>query len=317
MDGAVPALDASTDGGFAADVPITDDAGESDADRDGGAVVELPPLGEVRVLETPCPRRSQLSEGQRCEHVEVDCQAVADIPTIRAELRISDPSGSPRGTIWLGSGARGGSFYADDGPSGDLVRGLVAEGYRVVERGWDASEHPGGWFTATDGVRSASCRSATLIAHVHARHRAEGTPLCASGNSGGSVELAYAMSAWRADRFLTLAAPTSGPVHRLDLGCAGSSDATWLRECGELATRHALLGPPAGSCVFTGPERFVDESFGGATTCSAPAGGDLPILQADSLVGPGRVVHFPTTRVRFLFGDRDGTGAHSIRSSAD
>jgi len=287
------------------------DAGPGpDANTEPG---ELPILGTVSLLSEPCPRTRALAADQRCEYVEVDCSHAGTTPNMRAELRITDPVGTERGTIWLGSGSQGGGFYGGEpgSHSDTLIRGLAAAGFRVVERAWEVGrETQGGWFTGTTGVRVASCRSGTLFGYVHDHLTAPSAPFCASGNSGGSMELAYIMSVWRGDRFASLVVPTSGPAVRTDLACRGASDAEWVAECEAIQSRYPL--DPGVSCELDQPRRIIDQAYGGRTICTMTTEADIPTLRADSPSGDGATAAFPETTFRFLYGANDGMGAVTL-----
>ncbi len=295
-DAAVPA-----DAGTEADASGLD---AGDPDPDG------PALGTATVLEAPCPRARLLGEGQSCTYVEIDCAHVGTSPTMRAELRVTAPTAPERGTIWLGSGSQGGGFYGSGTLSGPLVRELAAEGFRVVERAWEVTrETQGGWFTGTEGVRVAACRSATLMEHVQRTLTADSRPFCASANSGGAMELAFAASVWRADRFLDLAMPTSGPAHRVDLACAGAGDPTWVLECEAIRARYPVAASVA--CELDGPRRTIDQAYGGRTVCTMPSATDLAVLRADSPTGEGAATLL-STPFRFLYGGADPMGAVTL-----
>lgn len=311
-----------TDAAVASDASLAvEDAARMrlDADRnrdasaggsDAGLSEELPVLGHVTLLTESCPRAAAMRDGQRCEYVEVDCSHAGTTPTMRAELRITEPTARYRGTVWLGSGSQGGGFYAGDTHSYALVDGLAAAGFRVVERAWDIGrDSAGGWFTGETGTRVASCRSGTLFGYVHDHLTDADAPFCASANSGGSMELAYILSIWRGDRFADLVMPTSGPAFRNDLACAGTSDPTWVSECESIRDRYGAS--PSVACELDGPRRILDQSWGGEPVCTMASDTTRPMLLADSPTGVGATAAFGIP-FRFLYGGADGMGAVTL-----
>src|SRR5437870_4156613 len=148
-----------------------------------------------------------------CRQLLVTCDG---LKTIKVEIRITEPAAgaSPRGTVVLGSGGGGGSFYAPGADVQALVRDLSAMGFRVVDRKWI-----GGWTTNEGGLKKEACRYATLLTWVH-DHLHKGGKFVATGNSGGSAEIGYALTSWRRGDILDLAIPSSGPpTARLDYAC--------------------------------------------------------------------------------------------------
>jgi hypothetical protein len=109
-------------------------------------------------------------------------------------------------------------------------------------------------------------------------------PLCATGNSGGSAELIYALTWADAGDVLTYALPTSGPFHRLDLARQGATDAAWPAQCAALLDEQCPDCAAQRCQVGGGIVALFDASFGATPRCSTPGNGGLAILSAASPV---------------------------------
>jgi hypothetical protein len=196
--------------------------------------------------------------------------------------------------VLFGSGTVGATFY--NFTDRDTLR---AAGLHVLERRW-----VDGWFEgATEGPQQAACGLAELIEHLRAELPGS-LALCATGNSGGSVELGYALTWHGASASLDFALPTSGPFHRLDLACQGESNAAWTDRCEDL---RAGLCPGCASegCQVGGPRAHIDTAFDHVPRCTLPGAGDLAALRARSpLFGPSvpLLAGFP---VQVLVGEAD------------
>src|ERR1017187_7693556 len=185
-----------------------------------------------------------------CRRLQVSCDG---LKPIQAEIRVTEPAAgaSPRGTVVLGSGGGGGGFYAPDPEIQGLVRDLAAMGFRVVDRRW-----MGGWTTNEGGLKNEACRYATLLTWVH-DHLHKGGKFVATGNSGGSAEIGYALTSWGRGDILDLAIPTSGPpTARLDYVCVKQASPEWTALCSSIIPKGVmecpstcLLGPANGVCT--------------------------------------------------------------------
>lgn len=253
-------------------------------------------------LDVPCEKSPPAAT--RCERYEVTCEGLA--PAI-VDLAIYEakPGVESRGTILFGSGGEGTGFY-----NFTQAKALLDAGYTIVDRRW-----PAGWFTGgTDGPQQAACRLAALIRHLRAEPPAGG-PLCATGNSGGSAELGYALTWQDAGPALDFAMPTSGPFHRLDLACQGESDPDWPAACAALreATCPDCLGEACQ--LANGPRTLMDKSFGGPMRCLMPGPGDLELLYDRSPeLGPS-IAGLGALPIHFMIGEEDD-GAYAPLATA-
>jgi hypothetical protein len=223
-----------------------------------------------------------------CKRLLVSCEGMK---TIEAQIRITEAAEgtTPRGTVVLGSGGAGNVFYAAGTDGQALVRSLTAMGFRSVDRAWQ-----GGWTTHEGGLRKESCRYATLLTWVHNHLHTRGA-FVATGNSGGSAEIGYALTTWQRGDILDLAVPTSGPpLARLDYACVKEASAEWSVLCASLVphgvmecTSACILGPQNDVCKQVTAEPTLDQ------------------LLSDSVVNPEAILLYPKTRVHFLFGAHD------------
>lgn len=269
-----PGPTTGTTTGTTADASTTGDPGTTAGSTTAVGTTGAPVDESVIQLDVPCEKSPPAAT--RCERYEVTCEGL-DPAIVDLAIYEPKPGTESKGTILFGSGGEGTGFY-----NYTQSKALLDAGYTIVDRRW-----PAGWFTGgTDGPQQAACRLAALIRHLRANPPASG-PLCATGNSGGSAELGYALTWQDAGPSLDFAMPTSGPFHRLDLACQGKSDATWPAECDAL--RQATCPDCASkTCeLANGPSTLMDKAFAGAPRCTAPGPGDLEILHDRSpALGP-------------------------------
>jgi len=244
-------------------------------------------MGDESVTLRAQPCEKQPPSATKCESYEVVCEGLD--PAI-VDLAYFEPAGgATKGAIIFGSGGDGTGFY-------NFVqrKALTDAGFTVLDRRW-----PAGWFTGgKEGPQQAACRYAALARFVKT-NIVKDKLLCATGNSGGSAELGYALTWQGAGKVLDFALPTSGPFHRLDYACNGALDAMWTAECATVKASTCPDCASTGCQLGNGPRALIDMSFGGATRCTAPMAGDLDILKAASPnLGPntpmldGAAVHF-------------------------
>jgi hypothetical protein len=248
-------------------------------------------LGTVVVLPGPCPSGPGALPNTTCLRVEVSCEGL--LPVL-AQVRITEPAAGtpPRGTVVFGTGGSGTGFYGAN-PSGQaLFQSLLSLGFRVVDRAWDP---PTGWMGGGAGIRNKSCRYATLLTWIHDDVHTGGA-FCATGNSGGSAEIGYAMTTWGREAILDLAVPTSGPpLARLDYACTSPVLPEWAALCPTIVPPGVMMCMPA--CTF-GPA-------GNPVCFDCSPTPTLQDLRADSVVHLDADLAYPPTRTHFLFGTQD------------
>lgn len=247
-------------------------------------------LGSVTVQGTTCSKGNR-PPNTSCFHVAVACSG---IPTLQAELRVSEPEANRRlrGTVVLGTGGGGTEFYFDRPGGKELIQELQQLGFRVVDRRW----YDAGWFGSQLSVRKQSCRYATLLTWIHNNVHTKGA-FCASGNSGGSAELCYALSTWGRGDILDVAVPTGGPpMARLDYLCLPSQ--AWTNQCRSLV--------PAGrnECLK------IDCNVGTHLVCvGCGSNATAADLQEDSILHSKATLSYPRTRLHMVLGGRDCSSA--------
>jgi len=139
-----------------------------------------------------------------------------------------------------------------------------------------------------------SCRYATLLTWIHDHIHKEGK-FVATGNSGGSAEISYALTTWGRGDILDVAIPTSGPpLGRLDYACVRQASPEWASLCASIVPKGVMecasgciLGPGNAVCQQTGPNPTLQQ------------------LLDDSVMHPGAVLNYPKTKVYFLYGAHD------------
>jgi len=243
---------------------------------------------EVTVKESTetCPAGTLANT--TCRRLQVGCEG---LKTIDVQIRITEPaSGSTqRGTVVMGSGAGGNTFYGGGEDGQALIRSLTSMRFRTVDRAWQ-----GGWTTHEGGLRKESCRYATLLTWIRVHLHSQGA-FVATGNSGGSAEIGYALTTWQRGDILDLAVLTSGPpVARLDYACVKEASPEWSALCSTIIPRGVMecssaciLGTQNDVCKQVTPEPTPEQ------------------LLADSVVHGEAVLRYPKTRVHFLYGAHD------------
>jgi hypothetical protein len=270
---------------------------------DGGATA---PRG-ARVVRDGCTGTPGPLAGTTCRTLEITC---GGLEPLQVELLIAQPPSSmaARGVILFGSGGAGtGLWSGPDAANGAMDR-LRNAGFIVIERRW-LNDRNTGWFQSTAGlgVAAAACRHATLSRWIDSTYRSGTMAFCATGNSGGSAELAWSITRQDTADVIDFAVPTSGPLHRADYGCATTPPAAWTTECATLKDRYCASCASRTCTLPNGVRSVIDSSYGMQTTCSGrttPFDGDR--MLADSPAARTARLNLPHTRVAFLIGALDG-----------
>lgn len=294
------ALAACGGGGGSVDAP-----GAADGAVDGPPIDARPDgLGSVDNVPGSCSNGSLPRTS--CRLLRVSCPDVADV---QVEIRITDPpTGTSRiGTVVLGTGGGGTSYYEGDAVARAMMLDLSDAGYRLVQRQWIGGD---GWITGPGGFPAVSCRYATLLQYIHDNiHQSSLTEaLCATGNSGGSSEIAYALARWGRGMILDAAVPTGGPpMGRLDHGCLDGADAAWQAECATLVGTSSTCAPI--SCSYSASAAMLIDSAYGADHCATTDATFRPTFLADSAAAPTNTFSYPATKLDFIYGADDCTEA--------
>ncbi len=247
-------------------------------------------LGNVTLLADSCQDGPGPLPNTRCQSVLVECDSLSPIV---CSLRITEPDSGValRGTVVFGTGGSGMEFYGAQADGQALFTELAALGFRIVDRKWASP----GWFSGGALTRWGSCRYATLITWVHDTIHTDGA-FCASGNSGGSAEIGFALTSWGRGAILDVAVPTSGPpLGRLDYACPQPPPAEWAAICDTIVPAGVLECGEA-SCSIS-PTNPVCTQCGATPTAAE--------LRNQSVVNEEAALDYPTTLVYFLFGALD------------
>jgi hypothetical protein len=316
-DGGMTERDAGrTDTGVAPDAGTRDadepeDTGTTDANNpppdsgtmmnDGGGTILN---GRLQIgsfafsSSTMCPATPLATD----ECLEVDITGCAGIANSSVVLKVTNPAGTPLGTVVLGTGGDGRGFYEgvfqpSAGPR--LIAPLVQMGYRVVQRAW----LPSGWSDGPGGAAKLACRPATMYAAIHDRFGAPDQAYCVSGNSGGSVEASFALAHYGLEALFDLAVPTAGPpMGRIDIGCLGATaEPGWDTQCADL---H-VCGPGSAQCEYTGLGVQLIDSMYASMDCMMKDASMEQTWYEDSVVNDLGDYDYPNTEVRFVYGNMD------------
>jgi hypothetical protein len=194
-----------------------------------------------------------------CWGLNISCPNVKPFSPYDATVKVTAPAGSSLGTVLFITGG-GGIYYYDSyftyGTA--IIDSVVNSGFTAAQIVFD--NPVAGWLTGPagdgNGPISLACLPATAMQWVHDTLQTAGTPLCATGNSGGSFAIAYALSQYGLGPILTLAEATSGPeFSRIDYGCSTPGEISACAVCGS--------GTQNDSYGLTNAEAFVDPAYTG------------------------------------------------------
>ena len=268
--------------------------------------------------------------GAQCYTLGVTC---AGLPERRVNVR-HYPVDAPRASVVLTSGGYGTQPYEQLPVKGETRRFLTDREFEVFQVEWLTKK---GWVAGGEGAgfEAIMCGYAAVVDWI-AVHKA-GNPevMCAQGNSGGALQIAYGLSLYDLGERLDMVILSGGPpVSRVDTYCV-PPNADKLRE--QMSARSGRSGSRGGRSRegragqtrrgrtrVPGDERFgrtstsrglIDEVMGWAGQgdyCSQllPLPEDeLLFAQQTSLVPPqadeARLFEFPQTKVNFVGSERD------------
>jgi hypothetical protein len=218
---------------------------------------------------TTCPS-DPLGVNGTCWGLNISaCPNPATLP-YDATVKVTSPSGASIGTIIFLSGATGNQFYDEEFTQGSsVIDTVVGAGYTAVQIKYD--NPVAGWLTGPagdgNGPLSLACLPSTSMQWVYDHVLISGTPLCGTGNSGGSQQIAYALSQYGlgsgTTSIFTMVEPTSGPeLSRLDYGCAPHNKYTAFACCG--------FGTLQESYGTTIAETGIDPAYTGKVQTGGP-----------------------------------------------
>jgi hypothetical protein len=307
-------------------------------------VQESDPVGTVpsSVLLNSCPGGGV--SGGACYQVNTTCDGVADWS---AYLKVNTPTGTPLGTVIFGIGTGGSGLYDNDFPDffygagnntnggAAVVNGVLTAGYTTVQVSFGAPFNPtnteNGWLQGPGGVRRLACRYATVADWIFKNQQVlnsstpTSAPMCATGNSGGSGAIGYALTVYGLASEFAMVEPTSGPVMtRLDQGCTpqGNPNNTY-------GGKTACTNPPNLDMSYStagsddGTAGIIDTAYQSQgsstpTLCSDGVNGisssNALRFQSDSIdfapsKSPAILIPNPPTNVNVVFGGQDSSNA--------
>jgi hypothetical protein len=283
-----------------------------------------------------CPTFGGGLAGATCYQVNVSCDGIADYSVY---LKVNTPSVTPKGTVIFGTGTGGSSLYDFDptfmygntNGGQDVVQGVLTAGYTTVQItfGSPFNNAPGtlnGWLQGPGGVRRLACRYATVANWVYQNiHNANtSAPYCATGNSGGSGAIGYAVTVYGLASEFAMIEPTSGPVMtRIDVGCSshGVNNYGGKTACTNplnLDMSYSTAGTDDGTAGIIDTAYQSQGQSNPPTPCSDGVTGmtssNTLRFQSDSIEyapskSPPLLIPNPPTTVNVVFGGQDSSNA--------
>jgi hypothetical protein len=288
------------------------------------------PLGTVS--ETPlssCTGYASYNTTPACYQLTVSCPGAADVT---AYIKVLNPSSAPIGTVLFGTGTGGSGLYDDPTGGGyeygsNVVQSITSAGYNTVQVSFGApftSSQPNGWLQGPGGVRRLACRYSTIadwvyknpsIINAAVNGAANSKPMCATGNSGGSGAIAYAVYEYGLNTEFSMIEPTSGPVmSRIDQGCSVCSNSVEGGVCSTTGNTHPQM------CYESADASVIDAAYQSSgdtanTPCTnalngSPGPDASTLFLSDSILYQGtKTINIPGTTIKQLIGDEDSSNA--------
>jgi hypothetical protein len=221
--------------------------------------------------------------------------------SLSGAMSVQPAQGRARGLVMFFAGGYGTMTWTGGTTAAiNLLSTLNQAGYETVQSTWSQP----GWEPASPGEDAGpghtACRTATFIAWVHDNLYVPlnvPTPglgvcgFCITGSSGGASEVSYAVAFYGLAPSINGVFPISGPPHAAEAkGC--------------LQVPGYAYAPLA--------QNIIDQSFGyynGTGPCTAHSASFTSRWNQESTDSGGCCYYYPTTRVHFIFGQNDFTGA--------
>jgi len=270
-----------------------------------------------------------------CFQINTSCPGVADYSVY---LKVNTPPVNPVGTVIFGTGTGGNTLYDNDPTftngnfNGGLqvVDGAVNNGYTTVQISFGApfnsTNTENGWLQGPGGVRRLACRYATVADWISKNEQVinpsapASVPMCATGNSGGSGAIAYAVTVYGLASEFAMIEPTSGPVMtRIDEGCALSGTFTY-EGTNACSNAYTNMSYSIGGAIGDGTAGVIDAAYQsvGSTTptpCTDGVNGSssnsAQFLSDSIWFNPAQPISIPRppTTVNQVFGGMDASNA--------
>jgi hypothetical protein len=269
------------------------------------------PMGTASGIETSCSSiKADLGEPNgTCYNLETTCPGIAD-QTVG--VKVNNPSGT-KGTVTFIVGGAGMEWYDQTFNFGTTAVDMVAQaGFTTAQIAFYAkpANYPpngtfAGWLSGpgAPGLRSLSCRFATVSMWVRDHIRQQNAPFCHTGNSAGSGAPFYALAYYGFNSYYNFVELTSGPPFtHIEKGCICNPQQSNTVSCGGVRSESECYGP---SDAF----KYLDPAYDPTThICSDSLGGDITHKQTfinDSLDTPAAAKNFPNVDIHFVFGGLD------------
>ena len=271
-----------------------------------GGVQEVDLIGAATGKVVTCPPDTGGVSGT-CYAITISCPGVADTT---ATLKVTDPPGQAIGTIMFGTDDGGNTFYDTRFTFGSTIIQQVANaGYHAVQIAFNDPSAPVGWLTGPGGPRPLACRYSTALQWIYSNIHLAGTSsaFCATGQSGGSGAIGFALSRYGMGSILDMVEPTGGPVFsRVDHGCI-CQQPKLFQTCGSLQDTDCYTMQDAVG--------FLDPAFGSNICSQALLTGNTTnqaLFLENSMIGTSdAILQFPLTDVHVVLGGLDGSPGYA------
>ena len=259
------------------------------------------PRGTVTILTDSDPQ--PLPGASEHHKFRVSCSTVSVVAD--GWYAALEATGTYRGTLVFFSGG-GGNFYwsAEKKGAGFLVDQLRADGFRILQVRWAKA-----WEDASPGESAGAgvgCRPASITEFLHDTEYDPAVPpgqapgicgFCIAGPSGGSAQVAYALSHYELDSKLDGVFPLSGPTHAaITKGC--TAERRWVQYRYDGVSTRRIDGP-FGYVEASGPFARANGP------CKNRIESWAPEWDAAAIDLGGGDYHHPATRVHLLIGQMD------------
>lgn len=227
---------------------------------------------------------------------------LSPIPDVTGRIAMAAATTQLLGVVEFFTGASGEEFWGGTPERRDFVTGLRDLGYSTIEIAWDTP-----WGQGLNGMRMLSCRPAVAMEWAAGVYAASGaTPpegdgtcgLCVVGQSIGSSQVTHPLTFYGVADSIDAAVIMAGPAHAdITAGCRRNRTPFQFLEPGRSLARDR-----------------VDDSYDNGDPAPGPCASNPADLnfsrrwKRDSVSSSGQHL-FPTTRVHFVWGSRDNTGA--------
>ncbi|MCH7523861.1 MAG: hypothetical protein IIC74_02340 [Bacteroidetes bacterium] len=146
----------------------------------------------------------------KCYDIEVFCN---DLDVREARIRVNENNNS-KGTIIFTTGSFGSSFYGAQSTgktsSAELISELANKGYETYELKWNSKF---GWAenNAGEGFKKIMCAYNEAFRFIQSELADNKEVMCATGNSGGSMQIGYGLALYNLEEELDYAVLSGGP----------------------------------------------------------------------------------------------------------